>query len=193
MTDARRAALHKKTLGSIREAGGHWLVKLKRNRRRLHAECEAHVEASDPLSVDDTTERTRGRVARRVVEVYSPPAWPHDWPEIGAVVRVTRSGYRDGEWYARAGLYLTSRTGDAHTLGAVIREHWHVENRLHWCKDALQNEDGGGVRSMEGASVLSLVRGVALSVLRWNGEWSPTAARSRLANRVPEMLALLRT
>jgi hypothetical protein len=49
------------------------------------------------------------------------------------------------------------------------------------------------VRSMAGASVLSLVRGAALSVLRWNGAWSPTAARSRLTNRVGAMLALLRT
>ena len=138
-------------------------------------------------------ERTRGRVVRRVVEVYGPPAWTGDWPTIGAVVRVTRSGYRDGEWYERTGLYVTSRAADAHVLGTAIREHWHVENRLHWCKDVLQHEDAGGVRSAEGASVLSLVRGAALSVLRWNGEWSPTAARSRLANRVPEMLALLRT
>lgn len=138
-------------------------------------------------------ERTRGRTVRRAVEVYGPPAWTGNWPEIGAVVRVTRSGYRDGAWYERVGLYVTSRTDDAYTLGEVIRSHWHVENRLHWCKDVLQNEDGGGVHSMEGASALSLLRGAALSVLRWNGEWSPTAARSRLANRVGAMLDLLRT
>lgn len=138
-------------------------------------------------------EQTRGRAAQRVVEVYGPPAWTADWPEIGSVVRVTRSGYRDGSWYERTGLYLTSRTDDAHTLAAVIRSHWHVENRLHWCKDVLMNEDTGGVRSMAGAAVLSLLRGGSLSVLRWNGEWSPTAARSRLANRVGAMLDLLRT
>lgn len=138
-------------------------------------------------------ERTRGRVVRREVEVYTPPAWQDDWPEIGSVVKVTRSGHRDGDWYSRTGLYVTSRRDEAHVLGAVIRQHWHVENRLHWCKDVLQNEDAGGVRSMAGASVLSLLRGTALSVLRSNGLWSPTAARSRLANRVAEMLALLRT
>lgn len=108
-------------------------------------------------------------------------------------MRVTRSGERGGAFYERTGLYLTSRTDGADALAAVIRSHWHVENRLHWCKDVLQKEDTGGVRSMSGASVLSVLRGAALSVLRANGVWSPTAARSRLANRVPEMLALLRT
>lgn len=166
---------------------------MKRNCRRLHSECEAEVAARDPLSIDDTTERARGRVVRRVVEAYPPPAWQDDWPEIGSVVRVTRSGHRDGEWYSRTGLYITSRRDDAHVLGRVVRAHWDVENRLHWCKDVLMDEDTGGVRSMAGAAVLSALRGVALSVVRWNGEGSPTAARSRLANRVGAMLDLLRT
>lgn len=138
-------------------------------------------------------ERTRGRVVRREVEVYTPPAWQDDWPEIGSLVQVTRSGHRDGDWYSRTGLYVTSRRDAADVLGRVIRQHWHVENRLHWCKDVLQNEDRGGVRSVSGASVLSALRGVSLSVLRFNGLGSPTAARSRLANRVAEMLTLLRT
>lgn len=125
--------------------------------------------------------------------MYPAPAWQADWPAIGAVVQVTRSGVRDGEPYERRGLYITSRTDAAASLGTAIRAHWHVENRLHWCKDVLMNEDTGGVRSPSGASVLSALRGMALSVLRWNGEWSPTAARSRLANRVPQMLRLLRT
>lgn len=177
----------------MRGTGGDWLVKLKRNCRRLYAECETQADDHDPLSVSETTERTRGRVVRRRVEVYDPPSWHGDWPEIGRLVRVTRSGARDGRVYERTGLYVTSRTDGADVLAEVIRSHWHVENRLHWCKDVLMNEDGGGVRSMAGASVLSALRGAALSVVRWNGEWSPTAARSRLANRVPAMLALLRT
>lgn len=151
------------------------------------------VEEQRPLSVSDTTERTRGRVVRRVVEVYGPPTWRGDWPEIGRVVRVTRSGARGGRVYAQTGLYVTSRTDGAVVLADVIRQHWHIENRLHWCKDVPMNEDRGGVRSKEGASVLSVLRGATLSVLRYNGHGSPTGARSRLANRVAEMLALLRT
>ena len=145
-------------------------------------------------------ERARGRTERRRVEVYSPPAWQDGWPDVGAVVCVTRSGVcvtrsgvRDGEPYERAGLYLTSRTDDAATIGSVIRWHWHVENRLHWVKDALMDEDSGGVRSKAGAAVLALLRGVVLSVVRDAGEWSWTEARARWTNRVPEVLELLRT
>lgn len=141
----------------------------------------------------DSTERSRGRTERRRVEVYTPPAWQDDWPGIGAVVQVTRSGVRDGEAYERTGLYLTSRADDAARLGDVIRGHWHVENRLHWVKDALMDEDAGGVRSQAGASVLALLRSVALSVARDGGEASWTEAKARWTNRVPEMMGLLRT
>ena len=56
-------------------------------------------------------------------------------------------------------------------LGAVIRSHWHVENKLHRCKDVQMTEDTGGVRSKAGAALLSVLRGIALSVLRHHGEW----------------------
>ena len=125
--------------------------------------------------------------------MYPAPAWQDDWPAIGSVVRVTRSGVRGGEPYERTGLYVTSRTADASVLGDVIRWHWHVENRLHWVKDALMAEDRGGVRSKRGASVLALLRSVALSVVHADGERSWTEARARWTNRVPAMLALLRT
>ena len=131
---------------------------------------------------------------RRKVELYDAPASVADgWPPIGRVIRVVRSGIREGSAYERVGLYVTSRRDEAAPLAAAIRLHWHIENRLHWCKDVLMHEDRGGVRSVAGASVLSLLRGAALSVLRHNGHWSPTAARSQLSNRIPEMLALLRT
>ena len=89
------------------------------------------------------------------------------------MVRVTRSGVRAGKRYEQTGVYLTSRCDDAAVLGAVIRSHWDVENRLHRCKDVQMTEDSGGVRSKAGAALLSLLRGIALSVLRHHGEWVP--------------------
>ena len=135
----------------------------------------------------------RGRTERRRVEVYTAPSWQADWPAIRRTVRVVRSGVRQGKPYEQTWLYVTSRTDDAGALGVMIRGHWHVENRLHWCKDVLLNEDHGGVLSKAGAAILSALRGMALSVPRSVGEWSPSEAQSRYANRVPAMLRLLRT
>ena len=75
----------------------------------------------------------------------------------------------------------------------MIRAHWLAENRLHWCKDAVMNEDRGRVRDGAGAAIPSLLRGQALSLLRHAGHGSPTDAFARLADRVPDLLQLLRT
>jgi len=171
-------------------------VKVKGNRPALLAACAGQAAREPPLDLDLTLEQTRGRLTRRLAEVYSPPA-VEGWPAIGSVVRVVRSGERTDKGERRAfeheSFYVTSRRDSASLLAEAVRQHWHVENRLHWCKDALMNEDGGGVASMAGAAVLSALRGVALSLLRWNGHWSPTEARALLANRVPQLLMLLRT
>jgi predicted transposase YbfD/YdcC len=147
-------------------------------------------------------EHTRGRLERRFVEVYVvPETLRGDWPGFATVVRVVRSGWRKdkgtnggkGRHYERESLYITSLSDSATVLAEVVRQHWHVENRLHWCKDVVQGEDGGRTRSMAGAWVQSALRSAALSVQRYAGEWSPTEARSRLANRVDLLLNMIRT
>nr|WP_194362458.1 ISAs1 family transposase [Alienimonas chondri] len=166
---------------------------MKGNRAALLTACRTAAEG-ESLSAYESEERTRGRTVRRRVETYAPPGrLPTGWPPTGRVIRVERSGTRDGRAYRREGFYLTSRADDAEALAGVIRAHWLVENRLHWCKDAVMNEDRGRVRDGAGAAILSLLRGLALSLLRHAGFASPTDAFARLANRVPELLRLLKT
>jgi hypothetical protein len=33
------------------------------------------------------------------------------------------------------------KASDAAELARRIRQHWHIENRLHWCKDVALQED----------------------------------------------------
>lgn len=139
-------------------------------------------------------ERTRGRSIRRSVTVYEPPAdVPSGWPPIGRLVQVVRSGERAGRLYHQEGFYLTSRQDGAAALAEAIRLHWHIENRLHWSKDVEMGEDGSRLRSLRGAQVLSLLRGIAVSLAHHAGVRSMTAARSRWSNRVGALLDVLRT
>jgi hypothetical protein len=133
-----------------------------------------------------------------VVEVYGPPAWTGDWPEIGAVVRVTRSGHRDGAWYERTGLYVTSRTGDACTLGEAIRSHWHeargpARGEPFALVQGRASERGQWRRAVDEGSVgaVSAAWCCALGVAVERGVVPDSGAVA--ANRVGAMVALLRT
>ena len=62
--------------------------------------------------------------------------------------------------------YLTSCNTDAQTLAQYIRAHWGVENQLHWCLDVIFNEDASRLRKDHAPRNCSLLRRLALNLLR---------------------------
>ena len=66
-----------------------------------------------------------------------------------AVVRVNRACVNDAELFARA-----------------IRQHWGIENQLHWRLDVSMNEDQCRLRIGHGAENFSRLRRIALDKLR---------------------------
>ena len=76
------------------------------------------------------------------MEVFAPPAnIDSSWKGVQSVIRVTRSGERDGKSYSTLGYYLSSLPPKSNRIAKVIRGHWQVENRLHWVKDVIFDED----------------------------------------------------
>ena len=57
-----------------------------------------------------------------------------------------------------------SHTSD--TLSRRIREHWGIENRLHWQLDVTFREDACRVRKNFSARNLNLIRKFSLAILR---------------------------
>jgi predicted transposase YbfD/YdcC len=177
----------------IIEGGNDYLVKVKGNQPTLLAALQQTAEDMEPIEVDRQVERGRGRRAERHVALYRlpkgiDPAW-----KARRMVAVTRSGWREGQAYRRVSYYLTSRVDTAVGFAAGIRTHWAVENGLHWTKDALMNEDGSRIRSPEAATTLSLLKSLALTRYRRAGYTSLKTATTRFANKVKELLQLLRT
>ena len=62
--------------------------------------------------------------------------------------------------------YISSREASAEYFLAVRRGHWQVENGLHWVLDMAFREDECRVRKGEGAENLSILRRIALNLLK---------------------------
>ena len=66
--------------------------------------------------------------------------------------------------------YISSHSGTpeyaAKHLGHIIRQHWAIENRLHWVLDMAFDEDRCRVRRGHGARNLAVLRKIALNLLR---------------------------
>ena len=184
----------KKTLTLITDSGNHYLAKVKGNQPRLLRAIEAHVSKAEPIDCFTTDERSRGRKERRHVQVYSTPnGLDSGWPPLRAVLFVTRSGERDGAPYQRSGYYITSLQATARCFAEGLRGHWLIENRLHYVKDVITNEDRSGIRSSQAAANLSLLKNLTLNLYRHQGYQSLKYATEHFANKVKELLFILRT
>ncbi len=76
---------------------------------------------------------------------------------------------------------LDAGAGEAAQLLRLWREHWHIENRLHYVRDVTFDEDRSQVRVGRAPQVMAALRNVAISVLRLCGAENIAAACRRYA------------
>ena len=73
--------------------------------------------------------------------------------------------------------YLSNRPVLAGTAAAAIREHWGIENKLHYTRDVTLREDASRIRRNPG--IFARIRSFAYNILRFNQ--SDTIAQDRYA------------
>ena len=71
---------------------------------------------------------------------------------------------------------MTSTQASPEQTAAWVQGHWAIENRLHWVRDVVYDEDRSAVRTGQGPRVMATLRSTAISVLRLTGATSIAAA-----------------
>ncbi|EPX8593383.1 ISAs1 family transposase, partial [Escherichia coli] len=61
--------------------------------------------------------------------------------------------------------YISSVDLTAEKFATAIRNHWHVENKLHWRLDVVMNEDDCKIRRGNAAELFSGIRHIAINIL----------------------------
>jgi predicted transposase YbfD/YdcC len=156
----------------IRSQGGHYLLAVKDNQPRLHDAVRGLFEAAltrDYAGCDThaTRERGHGRQEERYVAVAAAPAGlPAEWSDVAAVVEVTRQRTVNGKTSGESHYYVSSVAAAAAEFGRFIREHWSIENGLHWVLDVAFREDERQTRAGHAGENLGRLRRVATSLLK---------------------------
>ncbi|WP_353839156.1 hypothetical protein [Moorena sp. SIO4E2] len=57
------------------------------------------------------------------------------------MIQVARFGTRSNQPYSTISYYISSLSPHSKKLVSCIRDHWSIENRLHWVKDVIYSED----------------------------------------------------
>lgn len=151
------------------------------------------IDTQQPLEYYEIVEKNRGRKEKRTSYKYDIGSNPifKQWPGVNGVIYVVNSGVRDGEAYIEDHYYITSeKDRTIQSIAQGIRKHWGIENKLHWTKDVILNEDRSMIRSKQAAKIMSWFKHAVISVLKVNKFKSIKYAIEKHANR-PDMITKL--
>lgn len=170
----------KKIARQIVEAGADYALALKGNHETIHDEVKGCMDdlvdrwSQDPtqtpgLGFYQTVEKDHGRIETRRFWQTCDVAWFADrnkWEGLrsfGAVESIREAG---GVVSTERRYYLLSLGPDVATFARASRQHWGVENNVHWILDVTFKEDQSRARERHAAQNLATLRRLALNALR---------------------------
>ena len=86
---------------------------------------------------------------------------------------------------------LPPTVAGADRLLQVLREHWNIENRVHWVRDVTFDEDRSQIRTAAAPQVMAALRNLTTTLVRWAGHSNVASALRRHAAHLSEAFALL--
>jgi predicted transposase YbfD/YdcC len=164
-------ACKKNIVSQIREQQAAYVISLKGNQGALHQQVaqEFSLEGVN-FPCYEQTEKQGGRTATRKVTVCSQPKWIENqalWKDLNSVVMVERSRVIKGEVQTHKAFYTSSLVKpSAEKMAQYSRNHWAIENQLHWQLDITFGEDEAKIRSQNAIINLHQVRKWALVILK---------------------------
>ena len=146
----------------------------------------------------DIFDETHGRLVRRRVFANTKAANLEalsTWPGLHTVLAVETLRSTNGTPKVKTEIryFLSSCRDDPVVLGRAIRQHWAIENALHWVLDVTFREDDSRVRDQRAARNLAVLRRMAINLVGRDGSTkaSVRARRKRAAWDNDYMLQLL--
>lgn len=185
----------------IRARQGDYLLQVKANQSgTLHdletffADADQRAWTGVEYTTSTTTEHGHGRQETR--QAWACPvrgAWldAHSWKDLHQIVRIRRQRTIDGATSTENHYYITSDPRDAAHQLTCARQHWSIENRVHWILDLAFNEDRSRARKDHAAHNLVTIRRFVLNLLRAEPSTKGIRRRRKMAGWDLEYLVRL--
>ena len=163
----------------ITEKGADYILALKQNQRQLYDDVTDtfdQLRQSEFSQVDygfcETLEKGHGRIEKRRCWAVSDPAHidyvneAGEWAGLRSLAMVESERTENGETATQTRYYVSSLPSDAKRLLSGVRTHWGIENSVHWVLDVAFGEDDSRVRTGNSAENFSILRRMALNMLK---------------------------
>ena len=148
-----------------------YLISLKGNQGSLHQQVRYAFDVQAATEVDQRTDYGHGRIEERRCSVITDLKWVdqfQEWKELNSIIKLEsdRHDLNKGESSKETRYYISSLKQDPAFINKAIRSHWGIENKVHWILDVAFREDDSRIRKGNGAQNFSVIRRIALNLLK---------------------------
>ena len=160
----------------VNDKEAYYLINLKGNQGKLRKDVERffneHLKRNiggDSVTQIETVDADHGRIETRRHTVCSDIDWlrdRHNWPGLKSIVMTKYTHEIRGESKTKIRFYISSLADSAEKMAQYIRDHWQVENCLHWVLDVTFRQDDCRIRKENAAANFTTINHAAINFLK---------------------------
>jgi len=136
---------------------------------RFFDEAKATAFADIAHAYHETVDGDHGRIETRRYWITSDIEWlgaKASWAKLHSIGMVESCREVGETVQVETRYFLTSLPAQGVRFAQAVRQHWGVENSLHWVLDVSFQEDACRIRKEKGAQTFAVLRHIALNLLR---------------------------
>lgn len=159
---------------------GDYALAVKENQGHLYEDiehvCQLYLRHEKPLEYFQDYAKTveKGHDRIEIRECWTLPTTflgsfirnLGDWAGVKTVLMIRRERRLNSKTQIFTRYYISSIDAKAERFLKIIRDHWGIENSVHWVLDIVFNEDQSRLHKDNGAANLAIIRHIALDLLR---------------------------
>lgn len=160
----------------IIDAKADYVLGLKGNQGKLLEEVQLYMDTLHkggfkdvPRDHCENVDKGHGRFEKRYCLVTENISWLEEkakWAGLRSIgMSISERTIKEVTTVERR-YYISSLPANADIFSNAIRQHWSVENQLHWVLDVTFNEDRQRMNTKHAAQNLAVIRQSALNLLR---------------------------
>jgi predicted transposase YbfD/YdcC len=163
---------------TIIEKGGDYLLSVKENQGHLFEDIQYLFEVDvahgyeREHSYAKTVNKGHGRMETRECWAVDREEYlalirkREEWAGLKSIVRLVSHRQIGEKVEVQTRYFISSLPADAKAVLKAKRNHWKIENQVHWVLDIAFREDESRVRKDHGAENLAVLRQMALNLLK---------------------------